>query len=624
MYYYYDDQNVLQGPYSNSALQKWFEKQYLPAGTLVYDQTMQPFPIEYVVNRSLKSRTKVMFHDDTFNLDKTNLDVTLHLCSPDLSNTTSSSEDFTQLEGGVDEVDFGRGYEYEKEPCFLNQLMINSYIEQRALLNRRRRFPDTYCPFENTWDNWVPEPIEMNVALRGAIHTHNVVQTFDERIISGYLNFLNIYPHPCQLCDVKFSNSKEMFEHFLSVIHIQRSYKTGGTFSYIDLYCARKIIHEVEMSYADNNFDFLADDVHFQRRKMSFFDEFDILTSFESLKSTVSVSQGVPLLSPPRNTVDTLGYVEAIVFFRVFQEKYKRIPEALRGRRFGPTGKTWCNYCKVEFDATFLESFPTHLFSEEHIDNALYNGVSRADMEYWLSFMEPLMNGNCKRVRHQDRVEVSLQESDFPLCYVPVGRVEGDFSYTGKDVQPVLNYVRNEIAANFDLLDDYKYRTTCRWCRTDLFTRNGVLRHILHDKCHLDRLNSVSNDDIRRLLCSLDIKIRVPLFRQSKSSSSSMDLKEKKFYLQRLRNVCSKKLNNFFSSHQKNTLSQLAARSFPVGLVNRCDLCDVAIDRVDAMIMHLSSEQHIANLIENPRISKDDVQYWLTIFNVDGRRSRVF
>lgn len=617
MFYYLDDNKRFQGPYSDSAFEKWYEN-YFPAGTILYDENKDPCPIEYVVNKSLKSRTRVMFHDESLSarviMNQTNLDVTLHLNSSDVQNTPPSSvDDFTQLEGGVDEVDLSGGFEYEARSCFLRSI-ANNYIVRRPLHNRRRIIPDAYCPFEFSWKNWVPEPIENDRVLRGAIHLHNLVQNFEEKIFSGYLRFLNIYPHPCNICNLKFANSRDMFLHFLSVIHIQRSCSNGHKFSYIDLHCARKIFEDVELFYDTRDFYYLTEDVHQLKQQPSFFDDFDIRTAFESLKSTVIVMQRVPLLNLPRDKSDTCEYVETILLFRMLQEKYSDVLRNVRGRRFSSARKTQCNYCKMEFDATYLESVFEHLLSDQHTENALHFGIARSDMEYWLLFIGTVINGDNRITKQPDQVKLSLQENDFPLCYQSIGALEGDFRYTGNEIQPVLKFSRDKISSQFALMEDKEYRTICRWCHVEIFTRNGVIRHILYEKVHLEHLTDVSNDDLRRLFRSLEIKVTGPLFHRS-NTSVPMWSHWKGFNLQRIQNVCCRKLN-------KGLLNTVAARSFPLGLVNWCELCQTSIKRVDGIFLHLGSNQHTGNVKNNFQISSADITYWLAIFNVDGGLQR--
>lgn len=624
MYYYLDATNNYQGPYSNSAFEKWYIT-YFPKGTVIFDQDHQPHLIQDVVNRTMKSKTKVMFCDESYNLettlDRTDLDVTIQLNSSSSDNESPTGINFTQLEGGVDEVDCGIGSERDTEAAYLLR-MCNIYIDRRPLHNRRRQHPDTYVPFEHSWSDWVTQPVQMSTALRTTVHVRNHIQNYEDIVVNGYLHFLNIYPHPCQLCNIDFDNSREMILHFISVIHIQRVYAENRHFSNIDLHCVRKILSEIELSYETRNFHYLAKDVHELRQYPTFFDDVDIPTAFESLKSTVAVLQTIPLLTPPsrKTSIDTCEYVEAVLFFRQFENQYNEISANLRSRRFGPTGKTHCRYCNVDFDATFLDSFPKHILSEEHVQNALCLGISRRDMEYWLSFFEALLNGNCKEVKHKEPVKLSLQESDFPMCYKPVGEVKHDFSYSGNDLLPVLNYVREKVRVSFPVLDDSEYRTTCRWCHTDIVTRNGVLRHVLFDKCHLDRITSISNDDIRRLFRSLGITITMPLFHNSKSiisRTSPLRQTEKEFNLQRIRNICCRTL-------ERSTLHHVALRGFPFGLVNRCDLCDVNIDRVDELIFHFCNDEHTDTLMTNSRIARSDIEYWLTIFNVGGRYKKKF
>ncbi|KAF1755508.1 hypothetical protein GCK72_011958 [Caenorhabditis remanei] len=593
MYYYLDATGDLQGPYSTSAFDKWFLK-YFPAGTLIYDKEGRPHLIDDIVNQKLKSKTKVMFCDESSILettfDRTDLDVTIQLNTSSFDNDSTLNLDYTQLENGVDEVDCGVGSERDTEATYVLR-MCNIYMDRRALLNRRRQHPDTYVPFEHSWSDWVPQPVQIHIAIRSMVHARNNIQNYEDIVVNGYLHFLNIYPHPCKLCNIDFDDSKEMLLHFISVIHIQRSYAKNRLFSYIDMHCIKKITNEIELSYETRNFHYLAKDVFELRQQPSFFDDVDIPTAFESLKSTVAVLQTIPLLTPTslKNSIDTCEYVEAALFFRQFEDQYNKTPKSLRSRRFGPTGKT-----------------------------ALYFGVSRRDMEYWLSFLVPLLTGNCKEIKHKEPSKLSLQESDFPLCYKPVDVVKDDFSYSGDDLISVLNYVRDKIRISFPVLEDSEYRTTCRWCHTDICTRNGVLRHVLYDKCHLDRLTSISNDDLRRLFRSLGITITMPLFHRSKSTSSRMSPlshTEKQFNLQRLRNICCRTM-------ERSGLRHVAIRSFPFGLVNHCDLCDVDIDRVDGLIFHFCNEEHTDTLMNNSRIASSDINYWLKIFNVGGRSSK--
>ncbi|CAI2351974.1 unnamed protein product [Caenorhabditis sp. 36 PRJEB53466] len=628
MFYYIDSSNNYRGPYSEQAYEKWFNNEQMPAGTPIFDENLQRYAIEDIVCKSLKSRTKVIFQDETTiedrTIDQTNLDVTLNINQTYRPNdSTFFHPDFTQIEEEVDEVDCGRGSEKDVAQAYL-QKVCGMYVDRRSLVNRRRRFPDNYVPFEFPWSRWVPQPLTYSQAMRGTVHLHNVLQDFHPDLFSTYLSSLNISPHPCARCHVSFANLFEMLCHFVSVPHVNRVYHeqsdSTNVLSMADVHCVQKmisVVEELEEEEGDVRLD-----TGPSKREASFFDDVDVATAFDSLKSTVLLMQTVPLLEPPKEESDVCEYMEAVILFRSFECDYLRTEQEFRRRRFGLTGKTSCAYCHVEFDATFLESFLNHLLSEHHIANALRVGVSRTEMEYWLSFLGVILKGkqnNRSDMRYRQKAETSLQEGDFPLCYRLVDLAQGDFIYQGAEVEPVLSYIRRLVRTSYPLLDDYKFRTSCRWCHVELCSQYALLRHILYDKSHTDRLHAVSNDDLRRLLKLLRIPVTMPLFSvtqtQSRQFMAPLLGEHKKRMMQRLKNAAWRK-------HKKRAIQTMASRSFPMGLVNRCELCAEDVEHVEAIITHFCSENHGINVTTNPRITDSDFACWLTIFNVGGRALR--
>lgn len=351
MYYYYDKDHTLQGPFSESAYAKWFVNGYMPAGTELFDRDHQPCLIEDVVRQSFKSRTKVMFCEESFSLDstcdRTELDVTLNLENCDSCDASNSSEDFTQLEEGVDEVDCGEGSEKDAKSTHL-QRMVNIYMDRRPMNDQRRLMPDTYVPFEHSWALWTPYLINLNNAIRGAVHVQNQLQYYNEHEFSEYLENLNIKPHQCDLCHISFTNSYKMLTHFLSVIHINRTYRNDGFFSMIDINCVLKMMSEFESDTVRGSY-WTRKGVIQEKENHSFFDDVDLTTAFESMKSTISLLQTVPLLNPPQrsDSADSCEYIEFIIFLRDFEEAYSLIKDEVRNRRFGSNNKTgllWKSY----------------------------------------------------------------------------------------------------------------------------------------------------------------------------------------------------------------------------------------------------------------------------------------
>uniref|UniRef100_A0A8R1ED81 GYF domain-containing protein n=1 Tax=Caenorhabditis japonica TaxID=281687 RepID=A0A8R1ED81_CAEJA len=118
MYYYLDNDRNFQGPYSESALAKWYKSDELPRGMTIYDHKQQGFLIEEIVGKTQKPPTKVIF-DDTMILDKTidqtNLDVTINMNNTFRPcDSTMFQPDFTQIDDDVDEVECGRRAENDR------------------------------------------------------------------------------------------------------------------------------------------------------------------------------------------------------------------------------------------------------------------------------------------------------------------------------------------------------------------------------------------------------------------------------------------------------------------------------------------------------------------------------
>lgn len=270
-----------------------------------------------------------------------------------------------------------------------------------------------------------------------------------------------------------------------------------------------------------------------------------------------------------------------------------------------------CVYCDIDFDCTVLDSFPKHLLSAEHIHQALDSRVSRKDMEFWISFLNCLQRSNRNHLK-KPKSTISLQEGDFPLCYILADVIPDDVVYSGHEVEQVLNFAREQVRTSGLLLEDIEYRTSCRWCHVSLYTRNTVIHHVLYDKCHRNHLRVISNDDLRRFFRLLGISITLPLFRFSFGASSKPNRaspNEKEIYIQRLQNYC-------YRVHKQRGLRQIAARSFPFGLGNRCELCEENIEHVNGLLTHFCSKKHTQNMMSNARFTKMDFECWLTMFNV--------
>ncbi|CAL2038617.1 unnamed protein product [Caenorhabditis brenneri] len=620
MYYYYDGDEILRGPFSESAYAKWLANGDIPHGKEIYNLDFKCSLVEDVVRQLYKSRTKVMFCEESFSMDKTcdrtDLDITLLLENTD--SYEQSSDDFTQIEEGVDEIDRGMISEKDMARTHL-QKMIDIYFDRRSLNNQRRHKYDHFVPFEYPWTRCFPYIMKLSDVMRGAVHTLNQLQCYDEHDFSIYLETLNIKPHQCFICQKSFPNSYRMLEHFLSVIHINRAYDADTYMSMIDINSTVKIMNDFEIADRKQDCYWVKTNGPQEKKKNILFDVVDINTALESMKSTVALLGAVPLLRPPScdNSGGTCEYIEFILLLREFEAAYYATSENVRDRRFGANSETKCLYCNLEFDATSLKLFTQHLFSEQHIRNSLQNVVSRNEMEYWIAFLQGL--GNRNQLTYKTN-SVSLQEGDFPLCYNLVDLVPGDFIYSGEDLNQVLNFVRKQVQTSEIILEDVEYHTSCRWCHLELRSRNSVIRHILYDKCHTDRLQFISNDDLRRFFRLLEIQVTIPLFRMSfsaTSKSSCMDSTEKEKHIQRLQNLC-------YRVHKKRRTPQLAAKSFPFGLVNRCDLCQENIEHVDGILAHFCSIKHTEVLMNNFRMTIFDFDYWLEMFNVRSHAPQIF
>lgn len=91
---------------------------------------------------------------------------------------------------------------------------------------------------------------------------------------------------------------------------------------------------------------------------------------------------------------------------------------------------------------------------------------------------------------------------------------------------------------------------------------------------------------------------------------------DKRFHIQRLRNVC-------YRVHKRNAVRHIAMNSFPMGLVNHCDLCAVDIEHFDGLLTHFCSALHTEKLQENSRISFSDIACWNKIFSVQNNMTQM-